>query len=405
MSQFSLEGVFNEYLKTDPIFFNKQALTISYTPSNIPHRERQIKQLGIILATALRGERPSNSFIYGSTGTGKTLVTQHVCNALEEKSKQLNKNLKILYVNCKMKRVSDTEYRLLAYLCEINKLEVPKTGLATEQIYKYFFDSISNYDGVLIIILDEIDELVSKVGDTILYNLTRINQDFKKCKLSIIGISNNLSFSNEMDARVKSSLSEEELIFPPYNAVQLTDILKHRAEISINKGRIEDGVIEKCSALSAQEHGDARRALDLLRVAGELAERKNKNKITEEDVDVAQSKIDRDRINDAIKTQPKQSKLILYTIISYFEKDDDENQNLLTGDVYDKYISLCKKIKQKYITQRRLSDIISELDMLGIINAKIISKGRYGRTREISLAIPLSTAFRIKKSINQDLEI
>jgi len=399
MSQFSLEGVFNEYLQNKPIFKNKQALTISYTPDTIPHRENQIEQLGIILATALREERPSNVFIYGSTGTGKTLVTQHVANALRKKADELDVNLKILYVNCKMKRVSDTEYRLLAYLCELGGIKIASTGLATEQVYKAFFDHISQYHGVLIIILDEIDELVVKVGDTILYNLTRINQDMSNCKLSFVGISNNLSFSNELDARVKSSLYEEELIFPPYNAVQLADILKSRTDISVNTDRIEEGVIEKCAALSAQEHGDARKALDLMRVAGELAERKSMEKITEKLVDLAQSRVDRDRIFDAVKTQPKQSKLILYTIISCFEK---ESQNMLTGDVYDKYMGLCKKIRIKTITQRRLSDIISELDMLGIINAKVISKGRYGRTKEICLAIPLATALKIKDSIEEE---
>ena len=399
MSQFSLEGVFNEYLERKPIFKNKQALTISYTPEDIPHRQDQITQLGVVLATCLRSERPSNVFVYGSTGTGKTLVTQYVANALKKKSKELNINLKILYVNCKMKRVSDTEYRLLAYLCELGGVAIAPTGLATEQVYKAFFNSVSNYDGVLIIILDEIDELVSKVGDTILYNLTRINQDFSKCKLSFVGISNNLSFSNELDARVKSSLYEEELIFPPYNAVQLADILRSRAEISLYPDRIEKGVIEKCAALSAQEHGDVRKALDMLRVAGELAERKGIEKISEKLVDLAQSRIDRDRIFDAVKTQPKQSKMILYTIISCFER---ESQTMLTGDIYDKYICLCKKTNIKNITQRRLSDIISELDMLGIINAKVISKGRYGRTREISLAIPLSTASKIKKSIDEE---
>ena len=136
-----------------------------------------------------------------------------------------------------------------------------------------------------------------------------------------------------------------------------------------------------------------------MRVAGELAERKSMEKITEKLVDLAQSRIDRDRVFDAVKTQPKQSKMILYTIISCFER---ESQNMLTGDVYYKYIGLCKRISIKSITQRRLSDIISELDMLGIINAKVISKGRYGRTKEISLAIPISTASKIKNAIEEE---
>jgi len=282
-----------------------------------------------------------------------------------------------------MKRVADTEYRFLAYLAEKMGKRVPPTGLPTDQVYHKFFNALEEKEGVMIFVVDEIDALVNKVGDDFLYNLTRINNDLGAVKLSIIGISNNVSFTEYLDARVKSSLSEEELIFPPYNAVQLQDILQKRAHLAFSEGRIEDGVIQKCAALAAQEHGDARRALDLLRVAGELSERQGDDTVAVKHVDCAEEKVDIDRIIEVVKTQPKQSKAVIYALLIKLE---NESEKTLTGDVYNKYITVCKKAVLKPLTQRRISDILSELDMLGVINAKVISNGRYGRTREISLA-------------------
>ncbi|MCK4550379.1 MAG: ORC1-type DNA replication protein [Candidatus Aenigmarchaeota archaeon] len=383
ITQQTIQELFNNYLTKQPIFSNKKTLTSSYTPETVPHRDKQINQLGRILLPALKSERPSNVFIYGSTGTGKTLTTKYVLDELVKTATQNNNIIKTIYVNCKMKKVADTEYRFLAYLAEKLGETVPSTGLPTDQVYKIFFKSLDKLEGVVILIVDEIDALVNKVGDDFLYNLTRINQDLANVDLSVIGISNNLSFTDYLDARVKSSLSEEELIFPPYNAVQLQEILQKRAEIAFTNGKINDGVTQKCAALAAQEHGDARRALDLLRVAGEVAEREGDEEVSIKHVDKAEEKVDTDRIIEVVKTQPKQSKAIIYALLTKLTK---ENEKTLTGDVFNNYITICKKAVLKPLTQRRVSDILSELDMLGIINAKVISNGRYGRTREISLA-------------------
>jgi len=45
----------------------------------------------------------------------------------------------------------------------------------------------------------------------------------------------------------------------------------------------------------------------------------------------------------------------------------------------------------------RALDLISELDMFGIVNAKVISKGRYGRTREIKIELSNEIINKIEK--------
>jgi cell division control protein 6 len=386
------ENIFNKFLQTKQLFVNREALTISFIPEDISHREKQINDLGRILASALKGGRPSNIFLYGRTGTGKTLVSKFVGSELERISQNNGNKIKILYVNCKMKKIADTEYRLLAELSKELGKEVPFTGLPTDQVYHMFFESLENFNKTVIIIIDEIDALVQKTGDEILYNLTRINQELKKSKISIIGITNNLGFIDSLDPRVKSSLSEEEMIFPPYNALQLQDILRARADLAFLPNSMEPGVIEKCAALAAQEHGDARRALDLLRVSGELAERECEERVLIKHVDMAQEKIDMDRILEIVKAQPKQSQIVLYSIIELAEK----SKEIQTGEVIDSYQSLCIKHGLKPLTQRRVSDLVAELDLFGIITTRIISKGRYGRTRVISISLPDHVLKRLK---------
>jgi cell division control protein 6 len=382
-----LYKVFNQFLEAKPVFTNRDAMNISFTPNSIPHRDKQVEELGRMLAPVLKGGKPSNVFIYGKTGTGKTLVAKYVTAELEKAARG---KLKVVYVNCKMKHTADTEYRLLAQLAKEFGRDVPFTGLPTDMIYHAVFEAIDSVEQTVILIVDEIDSLVQKAGDEILYTLTRINGDLKRSKLSLIGITNDLGFIDRLDPRVRSSLGEEEMIFPPYNAVQLQDILKERLSLAANMEAVSDGVVAKCAALAAQEHGDARRALDLLRVSGELAERAGESKILISHVDTAQEKIDQDRVIEITKAQPKQSQAILYAIVQLSEKD----KNVETGNVVAVYNKLCNDYGLKPLTQRRVSDLIAELDMFGIIQTQVISKGRYGRTRVINLA--LSEALREK---------
>lgn len=402
MPQMNLQTIFQQYVKKiTPIFKDRNALTAHFTPQTIPHREKQIETLASILAPALKGSRPNNVFIYGATGTGKTLVTKHVTQELEKISFQTSNQVKVLYLNCKMRKVADTEYRLLAELCRLLGQEVPATGLPTKEIYNVFFSTIDFKECVYIIVLDEIDALVKKMGDEFLYNFTRINQELEKSKVAIVGITNDLSLIDILDPRVKSSLSEEEILFPPYNALELQDILKQRSMIGFNEGVLSPEVIPKCAALAAQEHGDARKALDLLRVAGEIAERNNETKITEKHVDLAQQKIDYERVIEAVKTQPRQSKAVLWSVIKMI---DTNGQDIQTGDVYSVYEKVCRNSGLNILTQRRVSDLIGELDMLGIINARIISKGRYGRTRQIKLSISPDIERKIREILEKEFE-
>jgi len=301
-----------------------------------------------------------------------------------------------------MKKVSDTEYRILAELVKKMGGDVPLTGLPTQAIYNKFIETIDSEKNLVVLILDEIDQTVKKISSDFLYSLVRLNSELSKSQICLVGISNDLRFLEELDPRVRSSLSEEEILFHPYNALQIQDILNQRAELAFKEGVLQEGVINKCAALAAKEHGDARRALDLLRVAGELAERDNSKKILLKYIDNANEKIEKDKILETISSEPKQFQLVLGSII-YLLEHQKNDLPVFTGEVYDFYQQLCLKNRLEILTQRRVGEIIQELDMLGIINVRVISKGRGGRMREIKMAISKEITNKAKEIIENSL--
>lgn len=375
-----MSDIIDEVISTfrvSSIFKNRDYLMPDYVPDELPHREEQIRKVASILAPLYRGEKPNNIFIYGLTGTGKTAVTKFVLSNLHRKFPE---KFKYIYVNT---RQSDTPYRILADLLEALSIKVPFTGLSIAELYRRLIRTINEYNLPIVIVLDEIDAFIKKYNDDILYRLSRINSEINKSKVSIIGITNDVKFVDSLDPRVKSSLGEEELVFPPYNADELEDILRKRAQMAFNDGVVSDNVIKLCAALAAREHGDARRALDLLRVAGEIAERLRDSKVKEEYVYIAKTEIERDRVHDIILTLPFHSKLVLAAVVI---KSNDGGV-LTTGAVYEEYLSLTRKLGIEAVTQRRVSDILNELDMVGILTAKVVNRGRYGKTKEIRLAV------------------
>ncbi len=380
-----MDNLFEGLVKGGRIFANKEVLRPTYIPESLPHREKQIKHIADILSAVLRGETPSNILIYGKTGTGKTATVKYVSKELEAMGRKMGSKCSLIYINSE---VFDTQYRIFAYLARFFNKRVPMIGWPTDMVYSEFKAGVDTEKRYVIVILDEVDRLAGK-GDGALYNLSRINSELNNAKVSMIGISNDLTFTDLLDQRIRSSLGEEEIIFPPYNAAQLQDILSERAEIAFNDSVLDDSVIPLCAAFAAQEHGDARRALDLLRVSGEIAERANSPKVLEEHVREASERIEANRIVEVVKTLPLQSKIVLSSIVLLGRERN--KKRFSSGEVYNMYRRSCNFLGMEPLTQRRVTDLVSELDILGLINAVIVSKGRYGRTKEISLSVPESS--------------
>ncbi|MER3448131.1 MAG: cell division control protein Cdc6 [Candidatus Dadabacteria bacterium] len=388
MSSDDIDNIFERAATGRSLIKNRNTLSIDYVPDKLPFRDQETKGIAQILSTSLRGSRPSNLFIFGDPGTGKTVAVKNVIDRLQKKANELKQKITVPFVNGKL---ATTSYKVLFQIAEdigLNQEEaqqVPFTGLSIGEATDRILQFIKKKKLRIILIIDEIDSLVEreKGGDDLLYNFTRANERLKDGFISLVGISNNLLFKEMLSPRVRSSLSEEEMLFNPYKVDQLKQILLDRVALAFNEGAVTESAINLCAAIAGREHGDARKAIDLLRVAAELAERENATKLDEKHIRQAQEKIEKDAPYNAIKNAVQQKKFVILAIA--------KSKTGHTGEVYEIYSELCRDAHQEPPTQRRMTQIISELKQLGLVSTDILNQGRYGNTRKITLTIPFTT--------------
>ena len=382
-------NLFDGLLSVRSLFRDRRALGHAFNPDNLPHRGEEISSLVNNLVEALRGHAPSNMNLYGRPGSGKTAVTRFVCRDLESKGAAEGCNIRAVEINC---RNVDTKYRVLAEIG--NRLAdeademIPFTGWPADKVFEHVRARMQARGGVHVIVLDEIDYLVrkGKEGDDLLYSLTSLNiglLDGAFC--CVIGISNDLAFTEMLDPRVQSRLSPIDVVFPPYNASQLEDVLRPRAARGIKEGVLDEAVIPLCAALAAKEDGDARRALDLLRISVQRAEQNEVQRVGISHVHQAQNQLEFDQITPTIQNLPLQQKLVLFSVIV---NENNGLTNISTGEVYGTYEMACENAGEKPLTSRRVSSLIRGLDMAGIITAKTTSRGRHGMSKRINTCLP-----------------
>jgi len=379
-------NIFEKILGQDSLFIDRKAFDHAFEPSSLPHRDHEVEALVRNLVDALNGHIPSNMLLYGVPGSGKTVVTRFVLGQLLDKGVEMGQPVQTYEINC---RNVDTKYRVVqtiaSQLARRGDTPIPFTGWPTDRVLETLIYRMDRAAGVHIIVLDEIDNLVSRAGDDLLYNLTSLNTVLGNARCCIIGISNDLHFTQQLDPRVSSRLSQEDLVFHPYGALEIQDILNERVETGLREDVLEGGVLELCAALAAQEHGDARRALDLLRISVQKAEQRAQARVDPKHVRLAQSQLEYDQVTPVLKSLPLHQKVVLFAIIL---NEENGLRNISTGEVYRTYADACIKIGVEPLTPRRISSLLNELDTLGLIMARNVSKGRGGRSKQVNSAIP-----------------
>ena len=383
------------------MFLKRDVLSPHYIPGKLLHREKEIDRIMRSVSPALQGGKPRNLFLYGKTGTGKSSSVKYVLNKLEE----AKGNAPVSYINCRM---YSSRYKVTQRIVQNHLPDFAKPGYGISFFYEKILDWVEADGKQLIVVLDEVDMV--KDLDDLLYTLTRANDDLKKGGVSLIGISNRVTFKERLDPRSMSSLLETEIVFSPYNSKELASILDARSKTGFAKGAVDESAINLAAAVAAQETGDARYALKLLLRAGEMADEHNEKPVTEKHVEEARRSVDEGIVADAISTLPDHQQIVLYAIAKltlkgsrYSRLDSGDGENyLLSGEVYEDYAESSKRFHKTPRSARWFRQYLNDLEMLGLITTLESGAGMRGRTRLIKIG---HAASDVQKIITKNFSI
>ena len=345
-------------------------------------REKQLSRIISHLAPILDGAHPPSALIYGPTGSGKTVSLIHVLSTFAKVAERHNIKFDYRYIDLTSPKTYVGALNEVAIALNSTNRKYRK-GIPVEYMQARIKNAITAHQGFLALLIDEADNIRPN-PDAFLTYLAKTLPRKVSCRLILILLTNRLDWEKTLDPRILSFLKKTDIIFEPYDALDLVEILKLRAEKALRKDRVEPAALKKVAAYASRETGDARKAVELLAKAVKVAE-ESTGYLREKEVDIAESRLEVDKSEELINALATQQRFALQACYSIFKKG---TVKVSTGQAYEVYKSICSAERCRALTQRRFCDIISFLDLYGLINARVVSMGRYGKTREIMGSLP-----------------
>ena len=351
----------------ESVFRNEHVFEIDYVPESFLHRESQMESLKYALKPAVRGSRPLNVMAQGPPGTGKTTSVQILFDELRAQT-----DVQAIRVNC---QVNSTRYAIFSRLFEgVFEYEPPSSGISFKKLFSQVTDKLVEEDEILVVALDDVNYLFyeSEASDT-LYSLLRAHEEQGGAKIGVILISSDLDLDilEELDGRVQSVFRPEDVYFPKYDEPEIAEILQERAKRGFHEGVIELPVLDRVAELTAEQGGDLRVGIDLLRRAGLKAEMRASRHVEAQDVEEAYETSKYVHLSRRLQ-ELSESETALVAVIA----QEDGKQ---AGDIYEVFH------ERTDLGYTRYSEIINKLDQLGIIDASYTDVEGRGRSRELTL--------------------
>jgi cell division control protein 6 len=394
------------FQRDQQVFADAAPLDDSYEPEDIRERDDELEKYQRALQPVIDNRPTSNIFLYGKTGTGKTVATKFMLSHLESDAASYDDvNLSTVWVSCE--NLSSSYQVAVALVNELRDAQgrdrISTTGYSQQRVFDLLYEELETVGGTIILVLDEIDNIGH--SDDILYGLPRARSNgyVTEARPVIVGISNDFQFRDNLSPKVKDTLAEKEILFPPYDADQLRSILQPRAEKAFHDGVINDEVVPLCAALAAQDTGSARQAIRLLREAGELAQAETAEYVTDNHVRRAQDELEKNQLYEGMQELTTQGHAVLCAL-AYYQATDAVP--VRSRELYDKYVTICDQLDADSVSERRVRDHLTDMNMLGLICVHERNEGlSAGRYHEYELDIPLNVVLEVLLSTSRFEEV
>ena len=350
-------------------------------------RDDQLESVVSFLKPTLQGNRPPNMLLYGPAGTGKSLIIGAVTQQIIELCQSKGERFGVVDINCQpINTLDQGVYELVQTVAQDvgTDVGVPETGVSTKRKYRRLYELINEYYDSVIFILDEIDLLVGRrendepAYSKLLYQLSRAsNTNEIEGRVSVAALTNDPKFMEDIDGRAESSFNPRDVYFPDYDANQLREILQNRRD-AFRQDALKDDVIPLVSAFAAQSHGDARKAIDLFRGAGDLADERGDEVVTEDHVRESQEEIDKDRSLKLVEGLTTQKKISLYATAAVAHHSNRTGSSVPSPVGFKVYQWVTNELDADQMTRETYVKYVKELSTYGLISTSRKSRGRGG---------------------------
>jgi cell division control protein 6 len=367
------------------VFRDETKLDINYVPSQLPHREQQLRLLKEFFSFTLHSpeKMAQRVIITGDVGTGKTALSQRFGADITHEASTRGIKLRYTHVNCREYRGS--LFLTLQHVVSIYHPNFPKRGYSPEELLRTLVQILDEENAYIILGLDEFESLVEKEGSEAVYKLTRLQEmrQNKPQRLSLICILRSLKTIEQLDASTRSTLQSNIINLQKYSKQQLVDILNDRVSLAFKPLAIPEGTVGLIADVAFSENGNARFGIELLWRAGKYANAENLNIATPECVRKAVSSIVPAIRKSDLATLGLHEKLFLLAISRLFKQNQKANISLTEAE--QAYAVVCEEFDTSPNSHTQLWKYLKDFSSIGIVEAEVNGTGSRGRSTAISL--------------------
>ncbi|MFX0013073.1 MAG: Cdc6/Cdc18 family protein [Promethearchaeota archaeon] len=376
------------------VFRAEKVFASNYIPNHLWHREEEMKSLVNYFRSIITEPASSSRkvVLYGPVGTGKTVVSRafgaDLTKYLKAEHKPGEPSFRFFHVNC---RKTKTPHLILTSVLRQLVPGFPLRGFSFDELLRMFSLLLYEQNLVTLLVLDEIDYLISDERSDFLYALSRIEEGDAKIRedhfsnfpnnndesrFNLLCCTRDKHFRHHLDSSTASSLGRNFINFPPYTRNHLFDIINSRAELGLRKECYDDELLDIIAGL-AEEYGDARFAIELLWRAAKLADRNKSEQITTEHVRkavISVLPIEKSVVEDLNTHQ----KLLLLSIAKLLSIN---RTSVTTPEVKNSYLSICEEAGARPRRQTQIWAYLKDLERLGLIQLQVENRHKNGKSR------------------------